>query len=115
VKRIVAIVAPERLDDVRRALSHAWISGLTVGEVHALGGEGGPPEPGRAGEGGGAGDGLRARLRVEVVVPDPLVPRLLHDLERHVRTGRAGDGTLLVAPVVEAVRIRTGERGEDAL
>ncbi len=55
------------------------------------------------------------KVKVELVVPDPLVPRILDDLERWMRTGRIGDGKIFVTPVDEAVRIRTGDRGEDAL
>jgi nitrogen regulatory protein P-II 1 len=54
-------------------------------------------------------------LKIEIVVPDPLVPRILEDLVRSARTGRIGDGKIFVLQVEGAVRIRTGERGEDAL
>jgi nitrogen regulatory protein P-II 1 len=54
-------------------------------------------------------------LRIEVVVPTPLVPRLLHDLGQALRGGRGGEELLIVGPVHEAIRVRTGERGEGAL
>lgn len=112
MKKIVAIVRPEKLDEVRRALSHEWIAGITVGEVQGHGRQRGRSELHRGAE---STVELVPKLRVEIVVPDPLVPRLLHDLERWVRTGRVGDGKLFVVPLDEAVRIRTGERGEGAL
>jgi nitrogen regulatory protein P-II 1 len=55
------------------------------------------------------------KLKIEIVVPEPLVPRIVHDLERALRTGKVGDGKIFVTRVEEAVRVRTGERGEDAL
>ncbi|MFT3915205.1 MAG: P-II family nitrogen regulator [Anaeromyxobacteraceae bacterium] len=58
---------------------------------------------------------LLPKIELEVVVPDPLVPRIVHEVERALRTGRIGDGKIFVTPVDEAVRVRTGERGEDAL
>lgn len=112
MKMIVAIVPPARLDEVKRALTHAWIAGLTVAEVSAL-----EPGPGHVEVHRGAEHVVHGApsLRIELVVPDPLVPRLLHDLARAARTGRASDGSIHVTPVEGAVRIRTGERGEDAL
>jgi nitrogen regulatory protein P-II 1 len=112
VKKIVAIVRPEKLDELKRALGHAWIAGITVEEVQGCGRQRGHVELHRGAE---YTVELVPKLRVEMVVPDPLVPRVLDDLERWARTGRIGDGKLFVLPVEEAVRIRTGDRGEDAL
>jgi nitrogen regulatory protein P-II 1 len=108
--KIEAIVGPSRLEAVQRALGHQWISGLTVTELKGLA--------------GGAvaryrGAVLPAEftplLRIEAVVPAPLVPRLLYELSRALQSGRPGDDLLVVGPVDEAVRVRTGERGEGAL
>jgi nitrogen regulatory protein PII len=55
------------------------------------------------------------KLRVELIVPEPLVPRVVHELERAVRTGKIGDGKIFVYDLEEVVRIRTGERGKEAL
>jgi len=112
VKRIQAVVQPAKLDEVRRALAHAWITGLTVSEVKGHGRQRGHTELYRGAE---YGVDLLPKYSIDVVVPDPLVPRLLHELERLLRTGRVGDGKVFVTGVEEAVRIRTGERGEDAL
>lgn len=107
--KIEAIVGPGRLEAVREALTHAWITGLTVTEVQGL-----PAGPAARYRGVDQGAGPAPLLRVEVVVPAPLVPRLLHGLGQALR-GLPDDGLVSALPVVEAVRVRTGERGEDAL
>jgi len=112
VKKIEAIIRPSDLDAVKGALACAWITGLSVTEVKAHGRALARAEVFR----GTAHDvDVVPEIRIEVVVPDPLVPRVVHDLERCVRNGRGGDGRILVHPVDEAVRVRTGERGEEAL
>jgi len=111
LKKIEAVIPPSRLDDAKRALAGPWIAGLSVTEVKAYGGDGRPA----LFRGAGFTEDGRPELRIEVVVPDPLVPRVLHDLERCMRGGPVGDGRIVVDPVDEAVRVRTGERGEDAL
>jgi nitrogen regulatory protein P-II 1 len=112
VKKIEAIIRPSKLEDVKRALSSAWIAGLTVTEVKGYGRQKGHTELYRGAE---YVIDVVPKLKVEIVVPDPLVPRVLHDLERTLRTGRIGDGKVFVEPLEDAVRVRTGERGEDAL
>jgi nitrogen regulatory protein P-II 1 len=112
VKKIEAIVRPSKLGEVKKALSHPWIAGLTVTEVKGYGRQKGHPELYRGAE---YAVDMVPKLKIEIVVPDPLVPRLLEDLARWARTGRIGDGKLFVVEVDGAVRIRTGERGEDAL
>lgn len=108
--KIEAVVGPGRLDDVQRLFSHDWVGGLTVTEVKGL--AGGPPARYR---GALVAPGLVPLLRIELVVPTPMVPRLLHDLAHWLRTGRGDDGFLQAGPVEGVVRIRTGERGEGAL
>lgn len=108
--KIEAIVGPSRLEAVQRALGHPWISGLTVTEVK--GQAGGAVERYR---GAARPPALTPLLRIEAVVPGPLVPRLLHELTHALRSGRPGDERLVVAPVDEAIRVRTGEHGEGAL
>jgi nitrogen regulatory protein P-II 1 len=109
---IEAIVRPSNLDEVKRTLDHAWIAGMTVSEVKGHGRQKGHAEVYRGAE---YQIDLNPKLKIEIVVPTPLVPRVLHDLEKALRTGRIGDGKVFVIPVDEAVRVRTGERGEDAL
>jgi nitrogen regulatory protein P-II 1 len=112
VTKIEAIVKPSSLDDVKKVLDHQWIAGMTVSEVKGSDGQAGTPEVYRGAE--GTVD-LVPRLKIELVIPDPLVPRVLHDLEHRLRNGRIDDGRLYATPVVEAIRIRTGDRGEEAL
>ncbi len=112
MKKIVAIIRPSKLDEVKAALSHVWIAGLTISEVKGFGRQRGHEEVYRGAE---YAIDFVPKLSVEVVVPDPLVPRILHDLERAVRTGKIGDGKIFVTPIDEAIRVRTGERGEEAL
>jgi nitrogen regulatory protein P-II 1 len=113
VTRIEAIIPPGKLDDLRAVLAGSpWGTGLTVGEVKGFGRSRGHGALYRGAE---YAVDFVPKLRVELVVPDPLVPRILDEIERCVRTGRIGDGKIFVTRIVEAVRVRTGERGEDAL
>ena len=110
--KIEAIVRPSGLDEVKKALDHQWINGITVSEVEGYGRQRGHDGMFRGAE---YRIDMNPKLKIEIVVPDPLVPRLLHELERSLRTGRIGDGKVFVTRIDEAVRVRTGERGEDAL
>jgi nitrogen regulatory protein P-II 1 len=108
--KIELVVGPSRLEAVQQALAHPWIAGLTVTEVKGPAGAAVERYRGAA-----RPAALVSLLRVEVVAPAPLLPRLLDDLARALRGGHGDDGLLVVEPVVEAVRVRTGERGEGAL
>ncbi len=111
--KIEAIIPPSKLEELREALSgQPWISGLTVGEVKGFGRSRGHAAIHRGAE---YTVDFLPKVKVEVVVPDPLVPRIVHDIERWMRTGRIGDGKIFVSRIDEAIRVRTGERGEDAL
>lgn len=110
--KIEAVIRPSKLQEVEDALDHVWIAGLTVSEVKGHGRQNGHTEIFRGGE---YVIDLNPKLKIEVVVPDPLVPRVLHELERALRTGRVGDGKVFVTRIDEAIRVRTGERGECAL
>lgn len=114
MKRVEVILRPSALDDVREALAGvgAWIAGMTVTEVKGYGRQRGHALLHRGGE---YTIDFLPKVRLEVVVPDPLVPRVVHEMERALRTGKVGDGKIFVGPVDGAVRVRTGERGEDAL
>jgi nitrogen regulatory protein P-II 1 len=112
VTKIEVVIRPSALDAAIAALDHEWIAGVTVTEVGGFGRQKGHTELYRGAE--YAIDTVE-KLKLEVVVPDPLVPRIVHDLERCLRTGKVGDGKIFVSPVDEAVRLRTGERGEGAL
>jgi len=109
---IEILTRPSSLEEVKRAVDHPWVSGLTATEVKAYG----PPGRVRAIYRGAVHDpGMTPMLRIEIVVPDGLAPRILHELERSLRAGDPGDGRLHAGHVDEAVRVRTGERGDGAL
>jgi len=112
MKLITAIVKPFKLDDVKEALGEVGVQGITVTEVKGFGRQRGHTETYRGAE--YIVDFL-PKMKIEVVVPDALVPRVVEAVEKAARTGRIGDGKIFILPVDEAIRIRTGERGEDAL
>jgi nitrogen regulatory protein P-II 1 len=112
VKKVEAIIKPFKLDEVKQALSEIGIAGVTVTEVKGFGRQKGHTELYRGAE--YVVDFL-PKVKVEVAVADPLVGRTVEVLERVARTGRIGDGKIFVLQLDEAVRIRTGERGEEAL
>jgi len=112
MKKIEAIVKPFKLDDVKDALGEAGVHGLTVTEVKGYGRQKGHAESYRGAE--YIVDFL-PKVKIEVVVADGLVARVVEVIEQAARTGRIGDGKIFVTHVEEAIRIRTGERGEGAV
>lgn len=109
--KLQVVIRPDKLDLVKDTL-RPWVAGLTVSEVKGYGRQRGHTELHRGAE---YTVDLLPKYLVEVVVPTPLVPRAVHELERALRTGKMGDGKIFVTEVLEAVRVRTGERGEGAL
>jgi len=112
MKKVEAIIKPFKLDEVKDALAEVGIKGMTVTEVKGFGRTGGKREVYR---GSAYVVDFVPKVRIEVVVPDALVVAVLEAIERAAKTGRIGDGKIFVLPVEEAIRIRTGERGEDAI
>jgi nitrogen regulatory protein P-II 1 len=112
VKKVEAIIKPFKLDEVKQALSEIGVAGLTATEVKGFGRQKGHTELYRGAE--YVVDFL-PKVKVEVVVSDQLVGRVVEVIERAAKTGRIGDGKIFVVPVEEVIRIRTGERGEEAL
>ncbi|GAB4261738.1 MAG: P-II family nitrogen regulator [Deferrisomatales bacterium] len=112
MKRVEAIIKPFKLDDVKEALKEVGIQGLTAIEAKGFGRQKGHTEHYRGAE---YTVDFVPKVRIETVVPDELVARAVDAIERAARTGKIGDGKIFVSPVEEAVRIRTGERGEGAL
>ncbi|MGF1467490.1 MAG: P-II family nitrogen regulator [Sandaracinaceae bacterium] len=112
MKKVEAIIKPFKLDEVKDALGELGIQGMTVSEVKGFGRTGGKREVYR---GSAYVVDFVPKVKVEVVVPDDLVAPLIEAVETAARTGRIGDGKIFVTPIEEAVRIRTGERGEDAV
>ena len=112
MKRVEAIIKPFRLDDVKDALAELGVQGMTVTEARGLAQTPGNP---MALQKASFLYDFMPKLCVEVIVPDRLVPEVIQRIEQSARTGHAGDGRIIVSPVLEAVRIRTGERGDEAV
>ena len=112
VKRVEAYIKPFKLDDVKDALNVVGVSGMTVTEVKGFGRTGGKREVYR---GSAYVVDFVPKVKLEVVVPDEIVAATIEAIEAAAKTGKIGDGKIFVSPVEEAVRIRTGERGDDAL
>lgn len=112
MKKIEAIVKPFKLDDVKDALAEIGIHALTVTEARGFGRQKGHTELYRGAE--YVVDFL-PKVKIEVVVGDHQVHQVVETLIESARTGRIGDGKIFVLPVDEVIRIRTGERGEEAL
>ncbi len=110
--KIEAIIPPSRLETRKNAVATWGVEGLTVTEVKGYGRQRGHGEVYRGAE---YAIDFRPKLKVEIVVPSSLVPRLLDVVRRAVGTGRIGDGKIFVTPVDDAVRVRTGEHGDDIL
>jgi nitrogen regulatory protein P-II 1 len=112
MKKIEAAIKPFKLDDVKDALSAIGIRGLTVSEVRGFGRQGGHAELYRGRE--YVVDFL-PKVKLEIIVPDEMVVHVVETIGKAARTGRIGDGKVFVMPIDDAVRIRTGERGPNAL
>ena len=112
MKKVEAVIKPFKLDEVKEALHEIGVSGITYVEAKGFGRQKGHTELYRGAE--YVVDFL-PKLRLEVVVEDNLVERVVEAIANAARTGRIGDGKIFVSNVEEAIRIRTGERGSDAI
>ena len=112
MQKVEAIIKPFKLDEVKESLNGIGIQGITVSEVKGFGRQKGHTELYRGAE--YVVDFL-PKIKVEIVVPDDQVTKVVEALQSAANTGRIGDGKIFVLPVLEAVRIRTGDRGEDAI
>ncbi|HEY2729686.1 MAG TPA: P-II family nitrogen regulator [Polyangia bacterium] len=112
MKRIEAIIKPHKLDDVKDRLRQVGISGMTVAEVKGFGRTGGKTEVYR---GSAYVVDFVPKIRIEVVVKDSMVAETVQAITSAAKTGKIGDGKIFVTPVDEAVRIRTGEKGDEAV
>jgi len=112
MKKIEAIIKPFKLDEVKNALHEIGISGMTVAEVRGFGRQKGHTEVYRGAE---YVIDFLPKVKIEVVVDDDLAQRAVEAIQHAARTGKIGDGKVFVVPIEEAVRIRTGERGPDAV
>ena len=112
MKKIEAVIKPFKLDDVKEALHEVGVSGITVIEAKGFGRQKGHTELYRGAE--YVVDFL-PKVKLEVVVEDGIVERVVEAIAAAARTGRIGDGKIFVMDVGEVLRIRTGERGSDAI
>jgi len=112
MKKVEAIIKPFKLDEVKESLSAIGIQGLTVTEVKGFGRQKGHTELYRGAE--YVVDFL-PKVKLEIIVKDESVRDVVGAIEKAAKTGRIGDGKIFVLPIDEVVRIRTGERGEQAI
>ena len=112
MKKIEAIIKPFKLDEVREVLSDLGIMGLTATEVKGFGRQKGHTELYRGAE--YVVDFL-PKVKLDIVVADEMVDKVIDSITKTARTGKIGDGKIFVMNVEDAVRIRTGEKGEDAI
>lgn len=112
MKLVTAIIKPHRLDDVKEALLAVGISGMTISEVAGYGRQRGHSEVYRGAE---YIVDFVPKIRLEVLVDDPDVERVLETIIGQADTGKIGDGKIWTTAVEDVVRVRTGERGVDAL
>ncbi len=112
MKKIEAIIKPFKLDEVKEALHEIGLQGITVIEAKGFGRQKGHTELYRGAE--YVVDFL-PKVKIEIVLPDDMVERAIDAIKSAAHTGRIGDGKLFVSNIEEALRIRTGETGEEAL
>jgi nitrogen regulatory protein P-II 1 len=112
VKKIEAIIKPFKLDEVKDALNEIGVQGMTVTEVKGFGRQKGHVELYRGAEYDIA---FIPKVKIEIVVSDAMVTKVVSTVEDKAKTGKIGDGKIFVLPVEEIVRIRTGERGDTAI
>lgn len=112
MKMIVAFIKPFKLDDVKDALKSAGVTGLSVSDIRGFGRQAGHTEVYRGAE---YQVDFVPKTRIDVLVDDGMVATVIDTIQRIAHTGSIGDGKIAVLPVDDVVRIRTGERGRDAL
>jgi nitrogen regulatory protein P-II 1 len=112
MKKVEAIIKPFKLDEVKEALSAVGVQGITVAEVKGFGRQKGHTELYRGAE--YVVDFL-PKVKLDIIVADDMVGKVVDAIQRAAKTGRIGDGKIFVLPIEDVVRIRTGERGGDAL
>lgn len=112
MKKIEAIIKPFKLDEVKEALSDVGIEGMTVSEVKGFGRQKGHTEIYRGSE---YTIDFLPKIKIEIVIPDEKETTAVNTIMKSARTGKIGDGKIFVIPVLDSVRIRTGERGESAI
>ncbi len=112
MKKVEAVIKPFKLDDVKEALTQLGVFGMTVTEVRGFGRQKGHTELYRGSE---YTIDFLPKVKIEVVVPNEMVDKVVSAIAAAAKTGSIGDGKVFVLPIGEAVRIRTGEKGESAI
>jgi nitrogen regulatory protein P-II 1 len=112
MKKIEAIIKPFKLDEVKNALTKIGIQGMTVTEVKGFGRQRGHTEVYRGAE---YKIDFLPKVKIELITSEEMVSQVIENIERAAKTGKIGDGKIFVSPVEEVIRIRTGERGKDAI
>jgi nitrogen regulatory protein P-II 1 len=112
MKKIEAIIKPFLVEEIKEALSEVGVKGITISEVKGVGRQRGHKEVYRGTE---YQMDFVPKVKLEIVVNDQLLETVIECLMNKARTGKIGDGKIFVIPIESAIRIRTGERGDDAL
>ena len=112
MKKIEAIIKPFKLDDVKEALNEIGIQGMTISEVKGYGRQKGHKEIYRGAE---YVVDFIPKIKIEVVVPGEMADQVVEKIQQAAHTGKLGDGKIFVFSVEEALRVRTGEKGKDAI
>ena len=112
MKKVEAIIKPFKLDEVKQALSKIGVQGMTITEVKGFGRQKGHTEVYRGAE---YKIDFLAKVKIELITTDERVSQVIETIERAAKTGKIGDGKIFLSPVEEVIRIRTGERGKEAI
>lgn len=112
MKKIEAIIKPFKLDDVKQALSEMGLQGMTISEVKGYGRQKGHKEIYRGAE---YLVDFIPKIKIEMVVSSDRVDEVIETIRKAANTGKIGDGKIFVVPIEEVIRVRTGERGEEAI
>jgi nitrogen regulatory protein P-II 1 len=112
MKKVEAIIKPFKLDDVKESLSNLGVKGLTVSEVKGFGRQRGHREVYRGAE---YQLDFVSKIKIEVVIENDMIAEVVKLIQEKAKTGQIGDGKIFIIPVEDAIRIRTGETGKDAI
>ncbi|MEW6740849.1 MAG: P-II family nitrogen regulator [Nitrospirota bacterium] len=112
MKKIEAIIKPFKLDEIKDSLNEIGIQGMTITEVKGFGRQKGHTELYRGAE---YVVDFIPKIKIEIIVPDNIADKAIEVIEKNAKTGKIGDGKIFVSSIEDAVRIRTGQRGEEAI
>jgi nitrogen regulatory protein P-II 1 len=112
MKKVEAIIKPFKLDEVKNALTKVGVQGMTIIEVKGFGRQRGHTEIYRGTE---YKIDFIPKVKIELIIPEEMVTQVVETIERTSKTGKIGDGKIFISSIDEVIRIRTGERGKDAI